>query len=151
MNWKSGKPEEFGRIRSFLSQRWAERSLEPLHGRIAAELPIERGRLLDIGCGPGNLDRKIAGRHPDLAVVGLDESEAMVARAAGRPSPENLEFRRGAVESLPFRDEFDFALSVLSFHHWEEPVAGLESVYRALSRAAGSGSTRGTPRPRSRN
>jgi len=132
MNLKGGKPEEFGPIRSFLYQRWAEPSLEPLHSRIAAEIPVERGRLLDIGCGPGNLDRKIAGRHPDLEVIGLDESEAMLSRAARGPLLKNLEFRRGAVESLPFREEFDFALSVLSFHHWEEPVAGLEGVCRAL-------------------
>jgi SAM-dependent methyltransferase len=132
MNLKGGQPEQFGPIRSFLYQRWGEPSLEPLHSRIAAEIPVERGRLLDIGCGPGNLDRKIAERHPGLAVVGLDESEAMLARAARGPRPSNLEFRQGAVESLLFREEFDFALSVLSFHHWEEPVAGLEAVYRAL-------------------
>ena len=132
MNLKGGKPEEFGPVRSFLYQRWAEPSLEPLHNRIAAEIPVERGRLLDIGCGPGNLDRKIAVGHPVLAVVGLDESEAMLARAARGPQLKNLEFRRGAVESLPLRDEFDFALSVLSFHNWEEPVAGLEGVCRAL-------------------
>ena len=132
MNLKGGKPEEFGPIRSFLYQRWAEPSLEPLHSRIAADIPVERGRLLDVGCGPGNLDRKIAGRLPGLAIVGLDESEAMLARAARGVLPKNLEFRRGSVESLAFREEFDFALSVLSFHHWEEPVAGLGAVYRAL-------------------
>jgi SAM-dependent methyltransferase len=132
MNLKGGKPEKFGPIRSFLYQLWGEPSLEPLHGRIAAEIPVERGRLLDIGCGPGNLDRKIAGRLPGLAVVGLDESEAMLARAGRGIRPPNLEFRRGAAESLAFREEFDFALSVLSFHHWEEPVAGLEGVCRAL-------------------
>jgi SAM-dependent methyltransferase len=132
MNLKGGKPEQFGPIRSFLYQRWGEPSLEPLHSRIAGEIPIERGRLLDIGCGPGNLDRKIAGRHPDLSVIGVDESEAMLARAARGPQPENLEFRRGSVESLLFREEFDFALTVLSFHHWEEPAAGLEAVCRAL-------------------
>src|SRR5437016_4917922 len=110
MNLKGGKPEEFGPIRSFLYQRWAEPSLEPLHSRIAGEIPVERGRLLDIGCGPGNLDRKIAGRHPGLKVVGLDESEAMLGRAVRAPQLKNLEFRKGAVESLPFRNEFDFAL-----------------------------------------
>jgi SAM-dependent methyltransferase len=132
MNLKGAKRETFGSIASFFYQRWAEPSLEPLHRRVAAEIPVERGRLLDIGCGPGNLDRKIAEAHPGLAVVGLDESEAMLGRAAKGIRPANLEFRQGAVESLPFRDEFDFALSVLSFHHWEEPVAGLEAVHRAL-------------------
>ena len=132
MNLKGAKSETFGSIRSFFYQRWAEPSLDPLHRRIAAEIPVERGRLLDIGCGPGNLDRKIAERHPELAVVGLDESRAMLDRAAKGSRPANLEFRQGVVEKLSFRDEFDFALSVLSFHHWEEPVAGLEAVYRAL-------------------
>ena len=131
-NLKDAGPEKFGPVRSFFYQLGAEPSLEPLHRRIAAEIPIERGRLLDVGCGPGNLDRLIAAQQPGLSVVGVDESEAMIRRAMRRHRHANLEFRRGAVESLGFREEFDFALSVLSFHHWEEPEAGLEAVHRAL-------------------
>ncbi|HSP93189.1 MAG TPA: class I SAM-dependent methyltransferase [Thermoanaerobaculia bacterium] len=113
---------------------WAEPSIEPLHRRIAAEIPIEEGRLLDVGCGPGNLDRLLAAQRPGLLVVGVDESETMIRRAARRHliGVMKLEFRGGAVEGLDFREEFDFALSVLSFHHWEEPEAGLEAVRRAL-------------------
>jgi SAM-dependent methyltransferase len=150
MNLKGGGPEKFGAIASFFYERWAEPSLEPLHRRIVSEIPIERGRLLDIGCGPGNLDRMLAEDRPGLEVVGLDESEAMVRRAGQHHRLPNLEFRRGAVEGLSARglgglqgpplrlpgqapgQEFDFAISVLSFHHWEEPVAGLEAVYRVL-------------------
>jgi SAM-dependent methyltransferase len=131
-NLKGGGPEKFGAIRSFFYERLAEPSLAPLHRRIVSEIPIERGRLLDIGCGPGNLDRLLAAGRPNLSVVGLDESEAMIRRAARETRLPNLEFRRGTVEGLSFRDEFDFALSVLSFHHWEEPEAGLEAVHRAL-------------------
>ncbi len=131
-NLKGSEPETFGAIRSFLYERLAEPSLEPLHRRIASEVPIERGRLLDIGCGPGKLDRLIAARRPNLSVVGLDESEAMIRRAARGSRLPNLEFRRGTVEGLGLREEFDFALSVLSFHHWEEPAAGLEAVHQAL-------------------
>ncbi len=132
MNLKESGPEKFGAIRSFLYERLAEPRLEPLHRRIASEVPIERGRLLDIGCGPGNLDRLIAEGRPNLSIVGLDESEAMIRRAARETRLPNVEFRRGAVEDLSFREEFDFALSVLSFHHWEEPIVGLEAVHRAL-------------------
>ena len=131
-NLKGGGPEKFGAIRSFFYERLAEPSLEPLHRRIASEIPIERGRLLDIGCGPGNLDRLLAAGRPNLSVVGLDQSEAMIRRAARETRLPSLEFRRGTVEELPFREEFDFVLSVLSFHHWEEPIAGLEAVHRAL-------------------
>jgi SAM-dependent methyltransferase len=131
-NLKNAGPEKFGPVRSFFYQLWAEPSIEPLHRRIASEIPIERGKLLDIGCGPGNLDHLLAAQRPHLAVVGVDESDAMIRRAVQRHRLSNLEFRRGAVESLDFREEFDFALSVLSFHHWEEPEAGLEAVHRAL-------------------
>ncbi len=132
MNLKNGRPEKFGAFTSFIYERWGEPSLEPMHRRIASEIPTLRGRLLDIGCGPGHLDRMLAEDRPDLRIVGLDESEAMVRRAGRRQRLPNLEFRRGSVEGLAGPGEFDFAISVLSFHHWEEPVAGLEAVHRAL-------------------
>jgi SAM-dependent methyltransferase len=132
MNLKGGGPEEFGAFRSFLYQHFAAPSLVPLHRRIVSEIPIRSGRLLDVGCGPGNLDRMLAAERPQLSVVGMDQSEAMVRRAARGSRLPNLEFRRGSVEGFSFREEFDFALSVLSFHHWEEPEAGLEAVHRSL-------------------
>lgn len=109
--------------------------LAPLHRRIAAEIPIEEGRLLDIGCGPGRLDRLLAASSPDLEVVGLDASPAMIRQAARGPQLPNLRFREAAIESAGCREEFDFAIAVLTFHHWEEPVAGLEAVYRSLKPA----------------
>ncbi len=132
MNLKGGKPERFGAFRSWAYRRIAEPSLAPLHRRIGAEVPIEEGRLLDIGCGPGRLDRLLAAARPKLEVVGLDESEAMLRQAAMGPRLANLEFRLGAIENAGFHEEFDFALAVLTFHHWEEPVRGLEAVYRSL-------------------
>jgi len=132
MNLKGAKPEKFGAFRSFLYERMAQGSIEPLHALIASEVPIEAGRLLDVGCGPGALDRRIARERPGLRVVGLDESEAMIRRASKRAGPPNLDFKRGAVETTSFGEEFDFALSVLSFHHWEEPEAALAAVHRAL-------------------
>ena len=132
MNLKGAAPEKFGAIKSFFYRLWAEPSIEPIHRRIASEIPIETGRLLDVGCGPGHLDRLIAAARPNVAVVGLDSSEAMLAAARKRSSSPNLEFRLGTIEESGFSGEFDFALTVLSFHHWEEPAAGLAAVRRAL-------------------
>src|SRR5262249_55431572 len=132
MNLKGGKPEKFGRVRSFFYEKIPESLFEPGHRRIASEIPVAKGRMLDVGCGPGALDRMIAAARPELLVVGLDESEAMIRRALQAPRPANLKFRAGAVEKATFGEEFDFALSVQSFHHWEEPEAGLEAVCRAL-------------------
>ena len=132
VNLKGGKPETFGRVASFFYRHLAEPSLGPMHQRIAAEVPLERGRLLDIGCGPGRLTRLVAGRRPRVAVTGLDLSAAMIRQARRGPALPNLEFREGSPATAGFSLEFDFALSVLSFHHWEEPAEELSAVYRAL-------------------
>lgn len=132
MNLKGEQPEHFGRLRAWLYRKFAEPALKPLHLRIGAEIPIEAGRMLDVGCGPGNLDRLLAAARPGLEIVGLDESPAMLHQAVRGPHLPNLEFRLGPVDSADFREEFDFAIAVLTFHHWEEPVRGLEAVYRAL-------------------
>lgn len=65
-------------------------------------LPIE-GRGLEIGVGTG----RFAG--PLGVSVGLDPSDAMLARAAAR----GIETVKGTAEALPFTDEsFDYALVV---------------------------------------
>lgn len=132
MNLKGARPERFGALASFLYRRWAEPSLAPLHRRIGAEIPVERGRLLDAGCGPGRFDRLLAAANPELEIVALDASPEMIREASRGPVLPNLEFREGLVEEAGFSRLFDFAVSILSFHHWEEPRHGLEAVYAAL-------------------
>jgi SAM-dependent methyltransferase len=132
VNLKGGRPERFGRIAAFFYRLWAEPALSALHARIAAELPVGEGRLLDVGCGPGCLTRAIAERHPRLLVTGLDLSADMIRQARRAPRSPNLLFRQGSPASFGVESEFDFALSVLSFHHWEEPAQDLAGVHRAL-------------------
>ncbi|MAY72968.1 MAG: SAM-dependent methyltransferase [Halomonas sp.] len=44
-------------------------------------LPDDAERILDLGCGPGDLTRRVAERYPDASVLGLDLSAAMLAQA----------------------------------------------------------------------
>ena len=132
MNLKNAAPEKFGPVKTFFYRLWAEPSIEPMHRRIAGEVPIDRGRLLDVGCGAGKLDRLIAAARPNLRVVGLDSSEPMIRAARKRSDRPNAEFRLGTVEVSGSSAEFDFALSVLSFHHWDAPEETLAAVHRAL-------------------
>jgi trans-aconitate 2-methyltransferase len=49
-----------------------------LIARVDADAPR---RVVDLGCGPGNLTRLLAGRWPEADVLGLDSSPEMIARA----------------------------------------------------------------------
>lgn len=133
MNLKGAAPETFGAVASWLYRALAQPMLEPLYRRVAAEIPIRSGRLLDIGCGTGRLARLLAEANPALEVVGLDASPDMIEQARRGKAPINLAFRQGAIERAGLDSDFDFAVTLLSFHHWEEPRASLEAVHRALS------------------
>ena len=50
-----------------------------LLARVPAEAP---GRVIDLGCGPGNSTALLAARWPKAALEGLDSSSAMLAEAA---------------------------------------------------------------------
>ncbi len=54
------------------------RPFDDLIARVGATRP---GRVVDLGCGPGTLTRRLAERWPGATVVGVDSSPEMVHRA----------------------------------------------------------------------
>jgi trans-aconitate 2-methyltransferase len=58
-----------------------------LLGRIDCAAPR---RVVDVGCGPGNLTALLAARWPSAVVEGLDSSPEMISRAA---SVDGVAFR----------------------------------------------------------
>lgn len=86
----------------------------------------------DVGCGTGYLTRALARRV--AKVICIDTSAAMLEQArenlAGTAA--ELEFRTGAMESLPLEDdEVDAACAHMVLHHLSEPRAGLAEMTRA--------------------
>ena len=99
------------------------------------------GSVLDIGTGPGWLLVKLRQKSPFLRLTGLDTSPSMVAKArknivdAGFSSEIKVE--EGDVSHIPFdADTFDTVVSTGSIHHWKDPVAGLNDIYRVLKPGA---------------
>ena len=82
-----------------------------------------RGRLLDVGCGPGSLTRLLA---PLVAeAVGIDADPGMV-REAERSAPGNARFLRLRAEELPAGlGSFRVIAAAQSFHWLESGVAGV--------------------------
>ena len=95
------------------------------------------GRLLDIGCGSGNLIVQIAEKFPHLELVGMDISAEILKRAKMRANEtqKEIELKEGSVEKLPFSDEYaDFIVSTLSLHHWNNPQNAFQEIYRVLKK-----------------
>lgn len=109
------------------------------HGAVLAELTGARagGRLLDLGCGPGESAFGMAERVPGLSVVGLDLSHTMIRIARHRtrrePTRDRLHFQQGDAMSLPFPDASFDAVTGHSFLYLV-PSADrvLEEVRRVL-------------------
>jgi SAM-dependent methyltransferase len=84
--------------------------------------------VLDVGCGPGHLTRRLAALGFD--VTGIDLDPAMIERATARGGGRYL---AADAASLPFDARvFDLAVSTLSMHHWADVRAGLAEIGRVV-------------------
>ena len=95
------------------------------------------GRLIDVGCGPGNLIVQLAKELPTLELIGVDISNEILERAKIRATKHErkIEFKEGSVENLPFPNEYaDFIISTLSLHHWINPDRAFQEIYRVLKK-----------------
>jgi len=102
-----------------------------------ARLGVVSGRLLDVGCGPGNIALKIARRWPGVQVVGVDFSQNMIlaarAAAASQQLTARAEFLAGDAKKLPFPDgALDFVLSNSVLHHLHDPLGMLDEMARVV-------------------
>jgi ubiquinone/menaquinone biosynthesis C-methylase UbiE len=94
-----------------------------------------RGRMLDIGTGPGDIPALICTRRGDARVVGVDLSPAMLAHARRRAEGfgGRFELREADAKGLPFPDaSFDAVFSNTILHHIPEPVGFLAEAGRVL-------------------
>lgn len=103
---------------------------------IQAMLPDLMGRrVLDLGCGYGWFARWAREAGAD-AVLALDLSERMLARAREMTSDPAIAYERADLETLALPDAaFDLAYSSLALHY----VVGLEALLATVHRAVRPG------------
>lgn len=96
-----------------------ERAME--HADLLGLLPSAVGlRVLDLGCGVGQLSRYLAERGA-ADVIGVDLSEQMLALARADWAHPRVSYQRGALEDVAFSTgRFDLVVSSLAFHYVDD-------------------------------
>ena len=110
-----------------------------MHRQLVEQADLRPGlRVLEIGCGTGNLAILAARRCPGSTVHGLDPDPRALARATAKARRAGLVigFDRGYADELPYPSgSVDRVLSSLMFHHVApaERPAALTEVARVLA------------------
>jgi demethylmenaquinone methyltransferase / 2-methoxy-6-polyprenyl-1,4-benzoquinol methylase len=113
---------------------WRPRALWSLD-RFRPDLPVER--VLDIGCGTGELTRLVARRFPAARVVGMDFTGAMLdvahRRTDGGSEARRIRYGRGTAMRLPFPDAtFDLVTNAFLVRNLVDLDRALGELRRVL-------------------
>lgn len=92
------------------------------------------GIALDVGCGPGTVTASLArAAGPGGLALGLDLSQAMLARAVRAEAGPQIGFLRADAQRLPLRDEtVDAVVSIAVLQLVPDPAAALAEMARVL-------------------
>lgn len=88
--------------------RYADERGRPFIDLVARVGAAEPRRVVDLGCGPGNLTALLAARWPDATVEGVDSSPEMIERAG---EVDGVSFRVGDVRSWQMPADCDVLVS----------------------------------------
>ena len=109
-----------------------------IHERLLDRADLRRGqRVLEIGCGTGNLLTALGRRRLDVEAVAIDPDPAALRRARRKAARRRLpiRFEQAFAGELPLPDAgFDRVLSSFMLHHLDEDerLRALREVRRVL-------------------
>jgi tRNA (cmo5U34)-methyltransferase len=75
-------------------------------------------KVLDLGCGTGNISKKVKERFPQAHITCVDLAENMVQIAKSKlVDYSDIEFKLADFRDLNFQEEYDAVISSLALHH----------------------------------
>ena len=100
-------------------------------------IPADATRVLDLGCGPGDVMIRLARACPSLKITAVDGSPAMIELAQQAIDESGLQISisalQGYVPGLPLPvGHFDAVLSKDFLHHLPDPMALWHEVRRLI-------------------
>jgi trans-aconitate 2-methyltransferase len=121
-------PEQYG--------RFAAERRQPFLDLLALVRPVPGGRAVDLGCGTGELTRALHERLGLAETLGIDTSEAMLAKAQSIAG-HGLRFERGDIAAFEPQRPFDVVFSNAALHWVPDHPKLLERLSHAVSPVGG--------------
>lgn len=94
-------------------------------------------RILDVGCGTGNLMALLSRVMPESEIFGVDPSPSMIKQAQKRvmktSGGKKIRLSVGNCLDVPFEGKFDAIISSSSYHHWNSKGECLKSLAERLT------------------
>jgi ubiquinone/menaquinone biosynthesis C-methylase UbiE len=95
---------------------------------------------VEVGVNTGLLSLYIGGKHPNIAVSGIEENRNLIEvaeenlnLAVWSATAGDVEFEHGKLSQLPFGDKSaDIVFSFSSLHSWKRPIETLKECARIL-------------------
>jgi trans-aconitate 2-methyltransferase len=109
-------------------ERFKDERAQPFWDLVALVEHRPHVRVVDLGCGTGELTRKLHEHLGAAETVGIDSSETMLLKS-GHFGGEMLRFQHGTVEAFVTDQPYDLIFSNAALH-W---VADHESLFRRLT------------------
>ncbi|ORV14761.1 class I SAM-dependent methyltransferase [Mycobacterium celatum] len=108
-----------------------------VHDTLIAQAELDGGqRVLEIGCGTGNVTIRAKRAHPGVEFVGCDPDPRALAQAHRKAQGlSGIRFDQGYAQQLPYSAaEFDRVLSSMMLHHLPDDAkaAAAAEVFRVL-------------------
>jgi ubiquinone/menaquinone biosynthesis C-methylase UbiE len=126
---------QFGRMADVYARMRQTTDEKSLNALVSISGADAKARVLDVACGPGFLTMAFAARCG--SAVGCDATEPflVMARAeAAQRGLDNIEFRSGNAEALPFEDgTFNLVSCRAAFHHFARPDKVLAQMTRVCA------------------
>jgi SAM-dependent methyltransferase len=104
---------------------------------LAAERIGDARRVLDLGCGPGEITCELARRYPAVEFIGVDHSAVAIERAGANAAGlglGNARFLTGDLTSYTPDTRVDLVTLFDAFHHLVDPGAFVARVGAAADR-----------------
>ena len=105
----------------------------PSYSKTLARIDLQKSsKILDLGCGTGELLKILEDRFPSSELTGIDLTEEMLAVAKQKLS-DNVELLLGSATNLPFDSEsFDWVIMSNVIGHLSDKKIALKETHRVL-------------------